>query len=309
VARRGRSASLRDWIEYAGFRTGWALLRALPEPIAYGLAAGAARRYFDLAGRRSGVALANLRIAYPELAEAARRRIGRESTVHLAWNLVDAVLATRWSEAELRRRIEVEGYEHFEAAAARGRGVLVLMPHLGSFELAGLAAPLFGVRATVIARPLSNRLVNRYLLAHRTRHGAELIQHRRVVPRVLEALREGRNVVIINDQYTRRSRGIFVPFFGVRASTSAGPATLALRSGAPVLPFYLVRLARDRHRAVCLPALELETTGSRKKDVEVATARMNHLLESIVRRHPEQWMWGHRRFRHSPDLPHSPYRA
>lgn len=300
-------ARSRERLEYAAFRAGLGLLRALPRGAAYGLAGGLARRAFELHAARSRVALANLRIAFPGLPEAERVRIGRESYAHLAWSALDAARASLSGEEELRGRFEVVGYEHYEEAIAQGRGVLVLVPHVGSFELALMAAPLFGVRVTAIARPLANRRVQRDVHRQRTRHGAELIQHRRAVPRLLQALREGRNVVIVNDQYARRSRGILAPFFGVRCFTSPGPATLALRSRAPLLPFYVVRLSRDRHRAVCLPPLELAPTGDRRKDVEVATARCNEVLESIVRRHPEQWLWGHRRFRHSPDLPGDPY--
>ena len=93
------------------------------------------------------------------------------------------------------------------------------------------------------------------------------------------------------------------PFFGVRCFTASGVELLALRSGAPVLPFFSVREGPDRHRCVVLPALELERSGDLRVDVRRATARMNRALEDIIRAHPEQWMWSHRRFRRSPDLP------
>ena len=98
-----------------------------------------------------------------------------------------------------------------------------------------------------------------------------------------------------------------MPFFGVRASTSAGVATLAIRSGAPVVPVYALREAPDRHRIVVIPALETPQTGDRRRDARAATRLYNAVFESIIRRHPEHWMWGHRRFRHSPDLPGDPY--
>jgi len=309
VARRGRSASLRDWLEYAAYRGGAALLRALPEERARGLATRAARLAFARGGRRARVALANLRIAFPELAPEEQRRIARESWVQQAWNAIDALACPTWSDAELRRRVELEGLEHQRAAAALGRGVLLLMPHLGSIELAWAALPLHGPPLTVLTRPLSNRLIQREHVQSRAAHGAEILPHRGAALRVLRALSEGRRVAIANDQYARRSRGIFAPFFGVRSSTSPGAALLALRSGAPLLPFYLVRLGRDRHRGVFLPPLEFERSGDHRKDVELATARMNQVLEALIRQHPEQWLWGHRRFRHSPDLPGDPYRG
>ena len=125
---------------------------------------------------------------------------------------------------------------------------------------------------------------------------------------MLRALRKGRAVVALNDQYARRSRGVFVPFFGVRVSTSLGPALMALRTGAPIVPgLRASRIGPDRHRLMIRPALETPDTGDRRKDAELLTARSNAALEEFIREHPEQWMWSHRRFRHSPDLPGDPY--
>jgi KDO2-lipid IV(A) lauroyltransferase len=309
VARRGPSASLQDWLEYAAYRGGGSLLRALPEALPFDLAARAARLAFARGGRRARVALANLRIAFPDLSPDELRRIGRESWVQQAWNAIDALSCPTWSDAELRRRVALEGIEHQREAAAQGRGVLLLMPHQGSIELAWAALPLHGLPITVLTRPLSNRLIQREHALGRAARGAEILPHRGAALRVLRALSEGRTVVIANDQYARRSRGILAPFFGVRSSTSPGAALLALRSRAPVLPFYLVRLARDRHRGIFLPPLELEPCGDHRKDVELATARMNQALEALIRQHPDQWLWGHRRFRHSPDLAVDPYRG
>jgi KDO2-lipid IV(A) lauroyltransferase len=143
--------------------------------------------------------------------------------------------------------------------------------------------------------------------AQRTSTGAELLLHRNVAPQMLRALHKGRIVVALNDQYKRRSQGIFVPFFGVRVSTSPGPALIALRAGAPILPAACVRIGSDRHRLVIRAPLELPNTGDRRKDAELLTARGNAALEVFIREHPEQWMWSHRRFRHSPDLATDPY--
>jgi KDO2-lipid IV(A) lauroyltransferase len=277
-------------------------VRALPSAVAYSASAAIARAIFALGSHRAAVSLANLRIAFPDLTESDRRSIARESYANLAWGAVDSARSTNWSERTLRDHFEVVGREHFDAAHAQGRGVLVLVPHLGSFELALVALALEDVRVTVVVRPLSNRRVSRDVETARGRTGAEILTHRGAARRMLAALREGRCVVVVNDQYTRRSEGIFAPFFGVQASTSPGPAMLSLRSGAPVVPLYTVRISRDRHRAVYLPAIEPEPSGDRMKDIARATERHNAVLESIIRQHPEQWMWGHRRFRHSPDI-------
>lgn len=297
----------RELAEYAAFRTAMVALRALPLARAQGIAASAARRIFDLGGKRVAYVLANLRIAYPDLSEPERREIGRESYVQFAWSLIDVARGAHWGAAELIERVEIEGRQHLDAALARGRGVIGLTLHQGSFEVAIRVAPALGFPVTVIGRPLTNRLLRRDMHAQRTSTGAELILHRNVAPQMLRALHKGRIVTALNDQYTRRSRGVLVPFFGVRVSTSPGPAVIALRAGAPIVPAACLRIGPDRHRLVIRPALELPETGDRRKDAEILTARGNAVLEAFIRERPEQWMWSHRRFRHSPDLPADPY--
>lgn len=300
-------ASLVEHLVHSGYRAGMGSLRALPESLAYRLGAAGARGLFDLRVPRARVSETNLGIALPETTAAERRHIARESWVHLAWSAIDVARASRLSDDELRERFDLVGRKHFDAAVALGRGVLVLAPHLGNFQLALIAMALEGVPLTVVARPLANRLVSRDVFADRARTGAEVVGHRGVASELLRGLRNGRGVVVVNDQYARVSKGILVPFFGVRASTSPGPATLSLRSGAPVMPFYTVRTAQGHHRAVCLPAIAPEPSGDRRADIERATAKYNAILEELIRAHPEQWIWGHRRFRNSPDLPDALY--
>ena len=297
----------REIVEWSAYRSARALLGALPLPTAQRVAAAGARRIFARGGKRVRYVLANLRVAFPELSEAERYEIGRESYVHFAWNLIDVARSARWTGADLLARVEVEGREHLDAALAPGRGAIAVMAHLGSFEVAMRVAPALGIPLTVIGRPLTNRLLRRDMLAQRTSTGAELILHRNVAPQMLRALRQGRVIAALNDQYTRRSRGVFVPFFGVRASTSPGPAVIALRAGVQIVPAACLRIGPDRHRLVIRPALEPPDTGDRTKDAELLTARANAALEALIRSQPAQWMWSHRRFRHSPDLAQDPY--
>ena len=297
----------RELAEYAAFRTAVTAIAALPLATSQRLAAGAARALFDRGGKRVAYVLANLRIAFPDLPEEERRRIGRESYVSFAYGLIDVARGRHWTEDDIRARVEVEGLEIGNAVMALGKGVAVLTLHIGSFEVLVRAVPVYGFPLTVIGRPVTNRLFAAELLRQRQSTGSEMLMHRDVLPKMLRAVKKGRAVAVLNDQYARRSRGVFVPFLGVRASTSLGLAVLALRSGAPVVPAYSVRVGPDHHRFVIRPPIESPDTGDRRKDAEILTARANEALGEIIRAHPEQWMWSHRRFRHSPDLPGDPY--
>ena len=290
-------------LEYCFYLANVGVARGLPEAAIQRLARAVAHLLFACGGRRQGAALANLALAYPDLSARERSAIARESWVQTAWAMLDAVRSRVWSDEELRRRVRFENLERLQQALARGRGALMLTLHFGSIELAMLTLPLAGIPLTVVGRPLPNPWIRRHMAQQRTRTGAQLLEHHDVAPRILDALRQGRAVAFLNDQYARRTGGILSPLFGARCFTAPGVALLALRSGAPVLPFYIMREGTDRHRAVVLPELELHRTGDVRRDVATATARTNQVLEEIIRLHPEQWLWAHRRFRRSPDLP------
>jgi KDO2-lipid IV(A) lauroyltransferase len=302
--------TLWDFLEYAGYRAGSGLLRSLSLERGQNLAGRLARFYFDRGGKQARYALANLRIAYPQLAEEERRQIARESYVSFAWNVVTLIHSHRWSDDEFRQRTDMMALETLLSVLERGRGMLFMTAHLGNFELGaramGLAMPE-KYRPLIMGRPMSNDLLYREVSRGRTASGAELIARRNVAPVVLRALRDGRPVLLLNDQYSRRARGVFVPLFGVRCSTSAGLATLALRTGAPVVPGYFLRTGRDTHRVVLLPEVKRPECEERSEWIVEMTARCNQMIERMIRAHPEQYMWGHRRFRYSPDLDHEIY--
>ena len=295
-------------LQYWGMRLGSALIRWIPLSWVQGLATGIARALFALGGKRVRWTLANLRIAFPELSEAEREEIGRQSFVNFALALLDVLFMDRWTEEELLEHVCILGREHLDAALARGKGAILLGLHIGSFELGGPAAPaLAGTPVAWVSRPIKNPLVDRRFTDMMTRTGCTLIEPRDAAMRMLRLLRNGGVVGLLNDQYARQTRGIPVPFFGVRCSTSPGVAILSLRSGAPVLPTYMTRLGPDRHTATVGPPIEFESTGDRKRDIELATTAVNRTYEAIIRSNPAQYLWLTRRFRKSPDLPASPY--
>jgi KDO2-lipid IV(A) lauroyltransferase len=308
-ARSAAEPSLRDRAEYLGYRLGGALVRRLPAGALRAVAERAASRLFARNGKRVRWTLANLRIAFPELSEPERREIGRQSYVNFGWNLIDYLRAETWTDDDYRERIVLRGLEHARAALAHGRGAILLTLHMGNFELAAHILPLHGIEFATVGRRMRNPLLWGRVVEGRTQRAGELIERRGAARGMLRALRQGHLVGVLNDQYSRRRRGVMVPLFGKRCSTTAGVATIALRTGAPVIPGYVTRAGSDRHVAVFEPPLEIPLTGDRSSDIEVATAHYNLALEAIIRRHPEQWMWGHRRFRHSPDLDYDPYAA
>ena len=286
------------------YALGSGLVRVTPTSAANGFVGSLARTYYDLGSKRARWARANLELAFPDLSASERDEIGRASYANFMTHALDFIRSESWSDDELRARVEVSGEEHAERALAKGRGLLLLTLHMGNFEV-GVQAFSLALRdhhPCIVGRPMRNEALYARITAGRSRGTTEVIDRRQAGIRMLRALRASRPVGVLLDQYSRRSRGVFVPLFGVRCSTSAGMATLAVRTGCPVVPCYALSEGPDRHRAIFLPELDIHYTGDREKDIPATTARYNEVLEAIIREHPEQWMWGHRRFRHSPDL-------
>lgn len=300
-------SSLADRLEYAGYRLGTAALARVPEAPLYAAAAAGARWLFDRGGRRVRIACVNLAVALPDESEAARRELARRSFVELVWSGLDLARARRWDAEALRQRVSFHDREHMDKTIAAGRGCLVLIPHLGSLELALRAAPAHGIPITVMTKPASNPLIDRDLNADRQRAGAQVLRHRHITRQALAALRAGRPLVISNDQYERRSRSIHARFFGVLAPTGRGLAALSLRTGAPVVPVYIARSDPSRSRLTCRPPIEPVRTGDFRRDLQAMTTRYNRAIEDIVRLHPDQYLWSHKRFRNCLDLPESLY--
>jgi KDO2-lipid IV(A) lauroyltransferase len=287
------AASLGLWLV---FPLAWLLAHL---PAAIGLAAG--RRLGDLLwlvlpGRRA-VALDNLRRSFgAERSAAEIRQLARRSFQNVGMNLVEGCCYFLRPTQVMLSRVRVEGREHLQAAAAHGRGVLILTAHFGNWELLGAAHGLTGLPASIVTRPLDYPLLDDLAARFRRRSGAELIVKRHAVREVLTALRRQRMVGILLDQNATRAEGVFAPFFGSPASTSKGLALLALRTGAPVVPIFLRREPDGRH------CMDVGAAVPPPEDGQIATytSAFNRVLEATIRRTPEQWFWMHDRWRTRP---------
>jgi KDO2-lipid IV(A) lauroyltransferase len=268
-------------------------------PARVGLWVGA--RLGDLAWaalpRRRTVALENLTRAFPERPAPELARVGRDSFRHLGMNFVESCVFYFRPPARLLSRVSIEGLSHFEAADAQGRGMLLLTAHYGNWELLAASHALARFPLSVVMRPLDSPAFEPILERFRLRSGVELITKRRALTDIVEALRRRRMVGILLDQNASRREGVFVPFFGVPASTSKGMALIALRTGAPVLPVYIRRRPDGRHVVHAGAPVPVPSDG----DVVAFTRAFNEAIEAAIRRAPEQWFWLHRRWKTRPE--------
>jgi len=253
-------------------------------------------RLLDLAlPRLRRVAMRNLAMALPEKTAAERQAIADGVFRSIARLLYALARFPRINRSNVSEWIRYEGFEHFEQALQRGRGVLFATAHLGNWELSAFAHALMAAPMHVVVRPLDNLRIDALLARRRTLSGNRLIEKKESARSVLKALHANQAVGILIDQNSSPEEGVFVDFFGIPACASSGFARLAAHTGATVIPgFALWSEAERRYVLKFYPPLEM--TGRLQED----TQRLQSQLEAVIREHPDQWLWIHRRWKNRP---------
>lgn len=252
---------------------------------------------------RRRVVLENLRLAFPEKTEAERRAIARKTYRNLGQMIPDFVRIPFLPKDELDRIFVYDGWERYEEAKARGKGVIACTGHFGNFEVLAAAHTLRGTPITMITRPMGKSGANDLWRAIRRRSGVEdlVVTRGSTLAAATRSIQSGRVLGYVIDQNQQRRHAIFPGFFGVPAATAPTPAVLAMRSGAAVLFVLSYPLGDGRHRVVLEGPLEPPRTGDRDRDVLAFMQDLNDRLERWVRAHPEQWYWLHRRWKTRPE--------
>lgn len=294
---------MRAWLEYAMLRGAVGLLAIAPLWLAFRIAEGVAflAWLLDVPHRRIG--MTNLAIAFPEKSIAERRTILRRSFLNLGRMAAELAHLPRFSDAQLREMVRFADEAWWAEAVGweRSSGVMILSGHFGNWELLVYAHGRRGHPVHMVHRAIANPLVDRWLHRLRAPAGTHMIRKSGAAQAVLKALRERSLLVLPIDQNSTRNLGVFVDFFGLAASTNAGMARIALRTDAPIVPVFIVRDGRSaRHTVHVLPILQVERTGDVEADVVANTQRFTSVFEEMVRRHPEQWLWMHKRWKTRP---------
>ncbi len=276
-------------------------LGRLPRSLARLLARLLAVATYWCFGRLRQVGMRNLAMALPELSSKARKEILRGVYIHLGWQLVEFCRMTRYTPENSRDWMRTEGLEHYLAARARGKGVLIITGHLGAWELSSFYHSLMGYPMGMVIRRLDNRELDVYVNGIRCLHGNFVLSKDDFGRGLLTAMRAGETVGILMDTNMTPPQGEFVKFFGIDACTGTGPAHIARKTGAAVLPgFMLWEPAEERYVLRFGPEVEIPHTDNLAADILEGTQRCTSVLESWIRRYPDQWLWIHRRWKTRP---------
>jgi KDO2-lipid IV(A) lauroyltransferase len=289
------------YLEYAFVRVFVAGVLSLGYERALGLARALADLGFRIDKRHRERAIENLSRSLPELGEAEWERLARESFRSFAQVLVESAYLPRLlTERSADRLARFHVHPKAAEAAAAGTGLIFITAHTGNWELTGQVAGINGFPLVSVARPRDNPWLEDYVIKNRERHGQKIVAKRGAVRELARALRDGKNLGILADQNSGGG-GVFVEYFGRLASTTGAPATLALRFKVPILPGFSVRAGKGFSYDIYVeePLVPPET-GNREEDVRILTAEFTRRIENVVRAHPEQWLWGHRRWKSRP---------
>jgi KDO2-lipid IV(A) lauroyltransferase len=288
-------------LQYVVVRAVLAAVRCLSPDAARRAACGAADLFFRLDRRHRERAIRHLSEALPDLSAEERYETARSSFRSFAMTIVETLFFERIvQEGAIRDLLEFELHPDARAALDEGRGAVFATAHIGNWEMTGVGVAFYGIPLVSVARPIDNPLLDRLIVSQREKRGQRIITKRGAVREMSRALRDGGYLGILVDQNGGR-RGVFVPYFGRLASTTAAPATLALRFRAPLITAWQRRVDGGRRHVIEVESpIPFPETGDRDEDVRIMTAEMTARVESWVRREPGQWLWSHRRWRTRP---------
>lgn len=284
-------------LEYAGLRVLMSLTRRLAPGRASRVGDVLGALVFHATGMRKKLVMEHMARVFgmtgdsEELRAMSRsvyRQLGRTAVEHAR------LLAGRTSD--LRDRLDVSGEAHIARARNRGRGVILVTGHFGYWELLGATVAMLGYPITVVAKKLHNPAVDGLVHAGRERLGMAVATMDKAPAAVYRALRRNECVGLLADQ-DAGSGGVFVDFLGMRASTYQGPALFALRTGAPIVPCFIIRSGPERHRVCFETPIEAIPTGDEPADIARITQAYTDVLARYIMDYPDHWFWVHRRWK------------
>ena len=291
---RNRLLSPRYWPAWVGLGVIWLLAR-LPYRWLFGCGKLFGKLTRHLPGERRHVARRNIEICFPELDAAQRDTLLRSTLDDLGMMLAEFALAWMCSDRDLSRvPCTVDGLEHLEACRAQGRGVLLVGAHFSHLELCARLVSQ-RIRISGMYRVMDNDAFEYAILRARLRY-AETMFTKDELRATVKHLKQGGTLWYAPDQDMRGKDAVFVPFFGIAASTITATHHLARLSNAAVIPFFHKRLPDGGYAL----RLEAPLDNFPSDDVHVDTARVNAVIERMVREAPDQYLWLHKRFKTRP---------
>jgi KDO2-lipid IV(A) lauroyltransferase len=257
--------------------------------------------WFDLFRIRRVVAVDNVRKAYPLLSEDECVSIARASLHSMGRTLIEYCSFPFLTEEKIDQTFTIHGREILDRALSDGRGAILLTQHLGNGDYAGAALSLKGVPVNLISKEFKSAWLNDLWFGMRKRSGTRFISPQKSSFEILRALKRNETVVFVLDQFMGPPVGVRTRFFGRVTGTAMGCAVIAERTKTPVIPCYTYRKEDGTHEIYFDEPITYLDDSPREENIAAMTQVYTDKVEEMVRRHPKQWMWIHRRWKEFRD--------
>jgi len=275
------------------------IIRILPRSALYGFANAIGILGYYIAVRQRKIALESLSMAFgKDLTDKERTKIAKDCFKNMAKSGVE-MLYLLDAPQMCRQFVAIEGKKHLDEALSKGRGVIAVSAHFGNFPLALTRLKQEGYEVSTMLRRMRDEKLDDFLERRRRKIGINSIY---TTPRqqcVEDSLRVLRNneVLFIQLDQNFGTGGIFVEFFGRESATATGPVVFALRTEAPIIPIFIVRQAGNSHRIIIEPEIVIEEKDTQENTVQFNIQKITSIIESYVRKYPQEWGWIHRRWK------------
>jgi KDO2-lipid IV(A) lauroyltransferase len=278
------------------------LIQTIPRRYGIEMMKALANIFHLLAPKHHANMIYHLTLAWDEKKTAWEiQKIARRVPLHFAVAGVDTFRIPNIIREGIDRYVKAENMHILDEAMRAGKGAILLTGHFGNWELMGAYVAQKQYPIKVVGTPLKNPLLDKLLVDMRNDAGYRNIPRGKTAKEIIKALRQGAFLGVLIDQDIRKINGVFVDFFGRKAHTPIGPVVLAAKFDIPIIPIFM-HLEKDlTYHIQCFDPIELTRTGDDEKDIVINTQKCSDVYEMIIRRHPEQWAWIHRRWRKKPD--------
>jgi len=278
------------------------VVKFIPARFLYAFAKGIASLAFIFAIKQKRIALDSLNIAFgKEKSPKEIKKIAKDCFTYMAKSAVELMFFFDKPNA-LKKFVEIEGIQNLDKALEAKSGVILVSAHFGNFPLLLGRLAIEGYKVAGIMRPMHDAKIEKIFLEKRDRYGVKTIYSQprnECVNNTIVALRNNELVFIPIDQ-NFGTGGIFVDFFGQKAATATGPVILAQRTGAKIIPCFIIRLPGDKHRIIFEKEVELEKQQDSQETIRVNIQKLTDVIERYIRKYPAEWGWIHRRWKSKP---------
>lgn len=255
--------------------------------------------WFDILKIRRFTVMWNLRVVFPNLSWEERLKIARRSMKLLCYTLPEFLTFPMLSQKWFDESVQYHGLENYETALKKNKGILILSLHLGNGDIGVASMAMRGMKVNLISKKFSNKILNSIWWGLREKKGARLIDAhaKKNAFEILSRLKKNESVVFVIDQYMATPYGIKSTFFGRTTGTAYGLALFHIKTEAPVLPVYTYRDEALKTHLVIGPEINLESAENQDLQIQRMTEKYNRKVEDLILKHPENWMWVHRRWK------------